>query len=366
MTTTIPPLPADHFDQQGTWSVSSATSTVFQWDYDTHDEQLLRLYAQGKERQWDAAVDLDWSRELDPANPLGIPDTFIPIADTELWRRLPESDRATVRRHTQAWSYSQTLHGEQFALMGLTRVCTTVDDIDAKLFAATQIMDEARHVEGFNRLVTDKIGIRYPLCAPLQALFEDALRTPEADLFVIASLFLETLALVMLNTHRSCLTDPLGRTFTEYVARDESRHIAFGRLLLRRRLAQSGGRELRQHEDFALECCRVLEREFGADPVWETLGFDRSVAVTARTSIPELLHRRRVFRQVIPSLQDVGLFSPYMREHLRALNLLHYARRLPAPAPHPVDDATDAETEARRHDIEAIARYADADIAPTR
>ncbi|MFI1258709.1 diiron oxygenase [Streptomyces netropsis] len=350
--------------QPGSWKVPTRGDATFQWDYDSHDEQVLRLYAQGKERQWNAAGELDWEHELDPDNPLGIPDEFVPIAGTRLWERLPETERVAVRRHTQAWAYSQTLHGEQFALVGLGRLCSAMDDVDAKLFAATQMMDEARHVEGFNRLVTDKIGIRYPLCGPLRAMFEDALHHPDPDFFGIAGMVLENLALVMLTTHRSRLTDPLGRAFTEYVARDEARHIAFGRIYLRRRFSGLSTPELRQREEFALDCCRVLHQDFAADAVWHTLGFGREVAEAARTSVPEILHRRKVFRHVVPSLQDIGLFGPRMREGLEAMGLLRFARRPrftdpggPGQEGSPAADAiAHAETAARRQDIEAVAR----------
>ena len=36
-------------------------------------------------------------------------------------------------------------------------------DIDAKFYAATQVMDEARHVEVYTRLLHEKFELAYPI-----------------------------------------------------------------------------------------------------------------------------------------------------------------------------------------------------------
>ena len=43
------------------------------------------------------------------------------------------------------------MHGEQGALICTAQIVETVPWIDAKYYAATQVMDEARHVEVFAR-----------------------------------------------------------------------------------------------------------------------------------------------------------------------------------------------------------------------
>ena len=50
---------------------------------------------------------------------------------------------------SQNWTLSQFLHGEQGALLCTAKIVETVPWIDAKYYAATQVMDEARHVEVF-------------------------------------------------------------------------------------------------------------------------------------------------------------------------------------------------------------------------
>ena len=44
------------------------------------------------------------------------------------------------------------MHGEQGALLCTAKIVETVPWIDAKYYAATQVMDEARHVEVFSRV----------------------------------------------------------------------------------------------------------------------------------------------------------------------------------------------------------------------
>ena len=48
--------------------------------------------------------------------------------------------------------------------------------MDAKFYAATQAMDEARHVELYQRFIRDKIGLYYPINPDLASLLSDALR----------------------------------------------------------------------------------------------------------------------------------------------------------------------------------------------
>ena len=52
---------------------------------------------------------------------------------------------------------SQFMHGEQGALICTAKIVETVPWIDAKYYAATQVMDEARHVEVFAKYLDTKL-----------------------------------------------------------------------------------------------------------------------------------------------------------------------------------------------------------------
>ena len=73
---------------------------------------------------------------------------------------------------------SQFMHGEQGAMMVAAKIVETVPWIDAKYYASTQTMDEARHTEVFAKYLDTKLGEAYPMSPFLEeqitALIEDS------------------------------------------------------------------------------------------------------------------------------------------------------------------------------------------------
>ena len=132
---------------QGTWDVPSTGAARFSWEYDDGRERLLDLYQRGKDKQWDAAKRIDWSLPVDPSNVMDVGDEFCPIYGSRQWEILNEKERDELGHHLGAWLFSQFLHGEQGALTVAARIVESVPDMDSKFYAATQVMDEARHVE---------------------------------------------------------------------------------------------------------------------------------------------------------------------------------------------------------------------------
>src|SRR6185369_10803059 len=143
------PEPLDSMD----WQRAQQFETTFAWEYDDGRDKLLNLYRKGKKLQWDAAERIDWSQDLDPENPSGLPDEVIPIFGSDVWDRLTAAEKSRLRTHFQAWQLSQFLHGEQGALVCTAKIVQQVPTIDAKFYAATQVIDEARHVEAYARLL---------------------------------------------------------------------------------------------------------------------------------------------------------------------------------------------------------------------
>ena len=137
--------------EQTEWKFEGRADTAFTWEYEDGREKLLTLYDKGKKQQWDAAERIDWSQDLDPENPMLLDDRVIAIYGTDLWNRMNERERRRVRHHLQASTISQFMPGEQGALIATSKIVQTVPDLDSKFYAATQVMDEARHV-AFGRL----------------------------------------------------------------------------------------------------------------------------------------------------------------------------------------------------------------------
>jgi hypothetical protein len=361
MTTTDYTRPEVLTDLAGEWAVPVHGNAVIQWDYDQRNDKLVRLYKQGKQRQWDMDERLDWDHEVDPDDPLGLPDEFISIAGSRLWDRLPESERRVVRRHSSGWLYSQFLHSEQAALIAVGKILLTVQDLDSKLYAATQMMDEARHVEGFNRFLHTKIGLRYGLSPSISAMFEQAMREPRWDFGVLAAhILVENMGLATFGVHRERLKDPLARAFSAYVARDEARHVAFGRLLLREYYPQLSEAELKEREDFVVEGCWALRDRYVDDEIWNTLGYGEEAVRASRRSPAKREFRRLVFMRIVPGLKEIGMFGPRVQEALAKMGVLGFhevdeeaLRALDDQAA--VDALTRSEMELRRRDIRQVA-----------
>ena len=81
------------------WSVGQQFEAAFRWQYDDGRENLLNLYRKGKRLQWDAAERIDWSQDLDPENPSGMPDEMISIFGSPAWNRMNSRERARLRHH---------------------------------------------------------------------------------------------------------------------------------------------------------------------------------------------------------------------------------------------------------------------------
>src|SRR2546428_747542 len=86
---------------------------------------------------------------------------------------MPQARRRELRHHMTAWLNLQFLHGEQGALICASKIVQTVPDVDSKFYAATQVMDEARHVEMYSKYLREKIELAYPINKSLQALLAD-------------------------------------------------------------------------------------------------------------------------------------------------------------------------------------------------
>src|SRR5216683_477112 len=162
-------------NEQTEWAVPGKFDTVFKWEYQESKDDLRKLYEKGKKLQWNTSTRIDWSQDLDPENPQELPDESISIFGSEIWNKMTRQERANLRRHAQAWSVSQFLHGEQGALICTAKIVQQVPNIDAKFYAATQVMDEARHVETYSRLLHEKFELAYPITPTLQRLLNDVL-----------------------------------------------------------------------------------------------------------------------------------------------------------------------------------------------
>jgi hypothetical protein len=313
--------------EQTQWKVDGQTTTSFTWEYEDGSDDLLRLYAKGKQQQWDAAERLDWSAELDPDNPMGVPDQAIAIYGTPLWNRLGERDRANIRRNLQAHTLSQFMHGEQGALVATAKIVQTVPTYEAKFYAATQVMDEARHVEAYARLLHDKLKLAYPITQSLARLLEETITDRRWDMTYLGmQILIEGLALAAFQRIRDSSTSTLCAAVNAYVMQDEARHVAFGRLALRAFYPQLSDAERDEREEFVVEACYLMRDRFNQREVWENLGLPVAECLDA-VDHSEMMKqfRRRLFTRIVPTVKDIGLWGPRVRRAYEEMGVLEYA-----------------------------------------
>ncbi|MCC2280900.1 ferritin-like domain-containing protein [Streptomyces sp. ET3-23] len=298
------------------WEVRAHTSSRFSWEYDDRRDQLLTLYQRGKAKQWDSEVRIDWDLAVDPDDPLRLPEEMQTLYGTPVWDRMNDRERRELGRHGLAWQFSQFLHGEQGALICSSRITETVPDIDAKFYAATQVMDEARHAETYARFLKDKMGLCYPINEQLRLLLEDTISDSRWDFSYLGmQVLIEGLGLAAFGLLRDSTQETLPKQILTYVMQDEARHVAFGRLALRDHYRQLTSVELAEREEFVIQGCHLMRNRLRGEEIWEYFGLPMQETLEAvENSVFLRSFRELLFSRIVPCIRDIGLWSPRMRD----------------------------------------------------
>src|SRR3954471_7502630 len=319
-------------------AVSAHIGTVFTWDYERSRVPLMKLYEKAKTSQWNASTDLDWSTDVDPekiARELGGGTTqrFIALrtADDSPAKNFGDKEWMQVSIELQNSLLSQFMHGEQGALLCTARIVETVPWIDAKYYAATQVMDEARHVEVFARYLDEKLGHQYRINDNLKSLLDDILRDSRWDITYLGmQIMVEGLALAAFGMMHQITSEPLLKKLLRYVMSDEARHVAFGVLSLQEFYAQLTDAELRERQVFAFEVATRLQRRFAQGEVWERLGVDPQAVyrIMDRENPPEQrAFQALLFSKIVPNCKKLGLLDAadgWLREKFTEVGVIQY------------------------------------------
>jgi hypothetical protein len=310
------------------WKFDGATEIAFNWEYEDGSADLLTLYEKGKQQQWDASERLDWSMELDEDNPMQLKDEAISIYGTDVWRKMTDKERAWLRRELQANSISQFMHGEQGALIATSKIVATVPDMNAKFYAATQVMDEARHVEAYKRLLHEKFRTAYPIGKPLQTLLEQTLTDRRWDMTYLGmQVLIEGLALAAFQSIRDKAGNTLASAVNAYVMQDEARHVSFGRLALREYYPQLSDAERDEREEFAVEALYFMRDRFNQSEVWERLGLSQQMLDDIHYNSKQMnSFRGRLFSRIVPTIKDIGLWGPRVQKAFAEMGVMDYAK----------------------------------------
>ncbi len=305
----------------------------YNWDYSHAEGRIKKLYELGKSLNWNATVDVHWDRTPDwqeaPAPDDDALDASIansPWNGYAPWDELPRERKAEFMRHDLAWSLSQFLHGEQGALLVASQLTSCAPSYNAKLYAASQTFDEARHVEVFNRYLQTKVGFSYPVNSGLKDLLDKILTDPRWDLkFIGMQIILEGLALAAFHTARADTDDPVLDELLYLVIRDEARHVTFGVNYLEEFVQTLSPAEREERAQFAYEACIVSRDRLIATDVFRYFGWDvddARAALVARGLNDDFLNM--LYQRIIPNLKRIGLLTDAIRPKFEAMGVLQF------------------------------------------
>ena len=304
----------------------SVTQTVsYNWDYDNDRARLARLYEHAKRDQWDGAQRLDWSIDVDPRSEI-LPDMASPIYGTDMWAKLDKKQIEQLRHEGVTWQLCQFLHGEQGALLATAQIVDAAEWYEAKQYGATQVMDEARHVEVYRRFIVEKLEHEYPCNPQLKTLLDTILEDSRWDMkFLGMQIMVEGLALAAFGVIRDATNNRLLRDLTAGVIEDEARHVAFGVLSLRELYQDLSEKEREEREDFVYEACVLMRDRILSRDVWERMGLDVEACVQA-TLDSDLFKefRKRLFSKIVPNVKSLGLLSERQRVRFGELGIIQY------------------------------------------
>jgi hypothetical protein len=317
-------------------AVKDNADAIFTWDYEKGSRpKLNRLYEKAKGAMWNGETDLPWDTPVDQeavviANAMqmgGIGAGFDVVGTPfEKWS---EKEWIQVGVESQNWTLSQFMHGEQGALLCTAKIVETVPWIDAKYYASTQVMDEARHVEVFAKYLDTKLSGHYPVNAHLKMLLDDIIEDSRWDMTYLGmQIMVEGLALAAFGFIHQLTTEPLLKQLLRYVMADEARHVAFGVLSLQDYYQELTAAELRERQEFAFEAAVRMRDRFLQQEVWERMGVPVKEAIELVQQAPERpLFQQMLFSKIVPNCKKLGLLDAadgWLRKRFEELEVIQF------------------------------------------
>ncbi len=309
------------------WVVPGMAQASFNWEYDEGRERMLALYEKGKAKQWNTNERIDWSLDIDIESQQFLPDFYVPIHGSPMWDAMNRKEKDVVRHHYSAWLNSQFLHGEQGALICAARTVETVPDVDSKFYGATQVMDEARHVETYSRYLQEKLELVYPINPHLKELLNSTLTDSRWDMTYLGmQIMIEGVALAAFSMIRDFTEEPLAKAINAYVMQDEARHVAFGLLALKDAYADMDAKELEEREEFVVEASYLLRDRFLAEELWEKFGMDVDQCVSYVDNHQMMGEfRKALFSRVVPNVKKIGLWGPKVQKAFVDMGVIQFS-----------------------------------------
>ncbi len=315
--------------------VVNNADSIFTWDYSLSRPPLRKLYEKAKVGQWNATTDLPWDTEVDIEGTI-IKDQEIlgsgidpnAYADTPV-AKWGDKEWLEFGIESRNWSLSQFLHGEQGALICTAKIVETVPWYDAKLYASTQVVDEARHVEVFARYLNEKLGGSFQVNAHLRMLLDDIINDSRWDMTYLGmQVMVEGLALAAFGFLHATTTEPLLKQLLRYVMSDEARHVAFGVLSLKEVYDGMSDTEMKDRQEFAFEAAVRMRDRFMSQEVWERMGVKMHDIMPLVLADPTReVFQTMLFSKIVPNCKKLGLLDrndKWLRRRFEEMNVIQF------------------------------------------
>ena len=317
-------------------AVHSVYDTIFTWDYEKgRRAKLDKLYEKAKKTQWNGQTDLPWETDVDQqalvvANAVanGGFTEGLDVSGTSL-AKWSEQEWIQFGVESQNWTLSQFMHGEQGALVCTAKIVESVPWIDAKYYAATQVVDEARHVEVFAKYLDEKLSGHYPINAHLRMLLDDIITDSRWDMTYLGmQIMVEGLALAAFGFMHQMTTEPLLKQLLRYVMSDEARHVAFGVLSLQEYYQQLSAAEIRERQEFAFEAAVRMRDRFLQQEVWDRMGVNPKEIVPLLMQVEDRqVFQSLLFSKIVPNCKKLGLLDAadgWLRQRFTELGVIAF------------------------------------------
>ncbi len=315
--------------------VKNNADSIFTWDYSLQRPALRKLYEKAKTGQWNATTDLDWSIDVDVEKSVIEDQALIGTGvDASMYIGTPVEkwgDKEWLEFGVQSrnWSLSQFMHGEQGALICTAKIVETVPWYDAKLYASTQVVDEARHVEVFARYLEEKLGGEFQVNAHLRMLLDDIVNDSRWDMTYLGmQVMVEGLALAAFGFMHQFTNEPLLKKLLRYVMSDEARHVAFGVLSLKECYDQMTDAEMKDRQEFAFEAAIRMRDRFMQQEVWERMGVNvREVIPLVLADPTRAVFQSMLFSKIVPNCKKLGLLDrndKWLRHRFEEMGVIQF------------------------------------------
>jgi len=322
-------------------AVKDNADAIFTWDYEKGQRPALaKLYEKAKVSQWNGETDLPWETEVDlekvaanaPLDAEQDPVMQAAVAPGGPLANWTDKEFGQLRMEAQNWTLSQFMHGEQGALLCTAKIVETVPWIDAKYYASTQVMDEARHVEVFAKYLDTKLTGHYPINAHLRMLLDDIIEDSRWDMTYLGmQIMVEGLALAAFGFMHMLTEEPLLKQLLRYVMSDEARHVAFGVLSLKEFYDGLSDAEMLERQQFAFEAAVRMRDRFLQQEVWERMGVDVRAMVKLQLdnggNKNDDPFQQLLFSKIVPNCKKLGLLDRndgWLRKKFSEINVIQF------------------------------------------